>query len=340
MKAITVLGIDLAKEVFQLHGVNKEGQPVLRRQVKRRDLRSVVVNLGPCLIGMEACGSAHYWAREFASMGHTVKLMAPQFVKPYVKTNKNDMADAEAICEAVQRPSMRFVSVKQLWQQEIQSLHRVRQRWVKNRVALTNELHGLFAEYGVALSRRSLPKLIAEVSDFLEKGILSQSTRQLFLEVLGEVSELENKISICDEQLKELAKNERCKNLMTIPGVGVVTATAILGMVANMNMFKNGREFSAWLGLVPKQSSSGGKNVLLGISKRGDPYLRTLLVHGGRSVLRVAPLKKDRLSLWAVDKQKTRGTNRAIVALANKKARTIWAVMTSDKPYREFPAAA
>ena len=288
---INVLGIDLAKSVFQLHGLNETGKAVLRKKLSRSQLSVFVAKMPPCLIGIEACGGSSFWAREFQKHGHTVRLISPQFVKPYVKSNKNDAADAEAICEAVQRPSMRFVAVTQVEQQDLQSVHRIRERLVKARTALSNEIRGLLSEYGVVI-----PVGMAKLREHLP------------------------------EILKKAEKE-----------AGPLTATALIASVADPLVFKNGREFSAWLGLVPRQNSSGGKTQLLGISKRGDVYLRTLLIHGARSPLRWADRKEDGRSRWAQSLVERRGKNRAAVALANKNARIVWCLLSRGETYR--PAA-
>jgi transposase len=340
MKEISVLGIDLAKNVFQLHGNDSNGRAVLKKQLKREKLLSFIANIPPCVIAMEACSSANYWAREFQKLGHTAKLIAPQFVKPFVKSNKNDQADAEAIAEAASRPNMRFVPVKQTWQQDIQCIHRIRQRLVRGRVAAINELHGLLMEYGIALPK-SEARFFEELASVLapESEKLSADVKQTFALLLDELNATDERIERLNKKIVLISKtNEICKRLQTIPGVGPKTATAVLASVADATVFKNGRQFSAWLGLVPRQSSSGGKDLLLGISKRGDVYLRCLLVHGARSVIRTADTKKDRLSQWALEKEKTRGTNRAIVAVANKNARIIWSLMKSGETYKSKAA--
>jgi transposase len=337
MKEISVIGIDLAKEVFQLHGADRQGKPVLKKKISSRaKLLEFVANLQPCLIGMEACSGASFWAREFLKHGHEVKLMAGQFVKPYVKSNKNDAADAEAIAEAVVRPNMRFVPIKHTWQQDLQMLHRIRQRLVRNRTAVINELHGLLLEYGIALPR-SKSRILKELALLLapESEKLSQDAKICFEVLVDELKALEIRVEQCSEKIERFAAaHEVCQRIQKIPGVGVMTSTAVIAAVGDPKLFKNGRQFSAWLGLVPRQSSSGGKSVLLGISKRGDPYIRSLLVHGGRSVLRVAHLKTDRVSQWALRKAGERGQNRAVVAVANKNARIIWSLMSSGKEYQ------
>jgi transposase len=337
MKEVTVLGIDLAKSVFQVHGNDAHGKTVFSRKISRAKLLSFIANFPTCTIGMEACGGAHYWAREFEKLGHTVRMMAPQFVKPFVKSNKNDVADAEAIAEAVMRPNMRFVAVKRVEQQGIQSIHRVRQRRVVARTALTNECHGLLLEFGIVLPRTT-KAFMQELSELVspESEVLSADMKELVFGMIEELRHLDASITKADAKLKKIVTdNEDCRRIHEIPGVGVLTASAIIAAVPDPRLFKNGREFSAWLGLVPRQNSSGGKNVLLGISKRGDPYLRMLLVHGGRSVIRLADNRTDRLSRWAAEKKRTRGSNRATVAVANKNARIIWALLAKKGEYRQ-----
>lgn len=336
MNEASVIGIDIAKSVFQLHGVDKTGHPVLRKQVKRANLMELVANLPQCLIAMEACGGSNHWAREFRKHGHEVRLIAPQFVKPYVKSNKNDANDAEAIAEAATKVNMRFVPIKEAWQQDIQCIHRVRQRLVRTRVTITNELHSLLLEYGVALPRSESQffKGLALILDPASER-LSASTKEVVSILVEEFEEIAAKISICERKLKSVARvNPLCQRLQTIPGVGLMTSTAVVAAAADPKLFKNGRQFSAWLGLVPKQHSSGGKSVLLGISKRGDSYIRSLLIHGGRAVLHAAKKKNDPLSKWLLEKERTRGANKTAVALANKNARVIWALMSSGEEYR------
>jgi transposase len=338
MKEITVIGIDLAKHIFQICGTNKAGRAILSRRVSREQLLHTLAKFDPCLVGMEACGGAHHWAREIAKLGHEVRLISPQYVKPYVKTNKNDYADAEAIAEAVTRPGMRFVAVKTVEQQAMQSLHRVREQMIKQRVACINTIHALVAEYGIVLPKQRL-KFRQRVASLMEPGESRLPGKALaMLKLLTEnIAGLDDKISQCDERVEALAKeSEVCKRLQTIPGVGPLAATALAAAVPNAAVFKNGRELSAWLGLVPRQHSSGGKSTLLGISKRGDKYLRKLLVHGARSVITHAEGKTDRLSRWAWSKRLTRGNNRAIVALANKNARIVWALLKKGEEYRTF----
>lgn len=337
MKKISTLGIDLAKSVFQLHGNDHHGKVVLTKKLSRSLLKNFIVKLKPCLIGMEACSGSHYWAREFEKMGHTVKLMAPQFVKPYVKTNKNDAADAEAIAEAVVRPNMRFVPVKQTGHQDIQCLHRIRQRLVKNKTALGNEIRSLLHEYGFVIpaSFYQLKKNILLLLEDSENG-LTPALRELILDLWEEFKDLEKRIVIYDAKVKKIYEtNTECQRIGKIEGIGPVTATAIIASVSNPHVFKNGREMASWLGLVPRQNSSGGKSVLLGISKRGDCYIRSLLIHGSRSVLKKASIKTDSRSQWITKVKEKRGFNRACVALANKNARIIWALLAHKEEYRK-----
>jgi transposase len=333
---ITTLGIDLAKNIFQLHGVNRHGKAVLTKRVTRARLRETVVNIPPCLIGMEACASAHYWAREFEELGHKVKLIAPQFVKPYVKSNKNDAQDAEAICEAVGRPNMRFVSVKTVAQQDIQAVHRIRERLVKTRTALVNQIRGLLAEYGVVISLKNnavslaLPRILEDA----ENGLTAVG-RELFADLYEQLQGLSQSVKKYDAQIGRLFKaNPICQRLAEVEGVGPVTATALLA-AGDANAFKNGRQMSAWIGLVPRQHSSGGKQTLLGISKRGDTYLRTLLIHGARAAVAAAKRKQDARSRWITALAERRGANIAAVALANKNMRILWALMVHGDEYRK-----
>ncbi|WP_347987902.1 IS110 family transposase [Methylomonas sp. AM2-LC] len=327
-RELKVLGIDLAKQSFQLHGVDDQGHVVLRKKISRNQLLDFMAKLPPCLVGVEACGGAHFWEREFTQLGHSVRMIAPQFVKPYVKSNKNDAVDAEAICEAVQRPNMRFVPTKSIGQQDIQSLHRVRSQLVARRTAQTNQVRGLLLEYGIVIPkginyvRKALPCILED-----GENRLSSLFRGLLNELYEEFVHLDKRIESTEKKLETLCtQNEDCQRLLTIPGIGLLTATALIAAIGNITVFKNGRELAAWLGLVPKQHSTGGKQTLLGISKRGDTYLRTLLIHGGRSTVRVAHKKQDKRSRWITDI-----TN---VAVANKNARIAWAVLTHKVNYK------
>ncbi|MBI1822932.1 MAG: IS110 family transposase [Nitrospirae bacterium] len=334
---ITTLGIDLAKLNFQLHGINHYGKVVLTKKVTRNKLLEVVAKLPCCLIGMEACASSHYWAREFERFGHQVKLMSPRFVKPYVKTNKNDFRDAEAICEAVTRPTMRFVPIKTVEQEDIQALHRSRSLLIKNRTALINQIRGLLAEYGLVI-----PKSAAKVRPMLIRILENQHEqltsfgRETFFDLYDQLVDLEKRIEKMHQRLEvHFKKHPVCQKIAAIPGIGQLTATALLAAVSYPQAFKNGRHLSAWLGLVPRQYSSGGKEVLGKLSKRGNRYLRTLLIHGARAVVYRSENKKDSLSLWTNNLKRKKGTNVAAVALANKNARVVWALLAHDDIYRK-----
>jgi transposase len=331
---ITTIGIDLAKEVFQIHGVDKHGKTVLRKQLRRSKMAEFFANLEPCLIGLEACGSSHHWARKLGSFGHTVKLMSPQFVKPYVKTNKHDMADAEAICEAVTRPNMRFVPIKNVEQQAILSVHRARQGLVKARTAQANQIRGLLSEFGIVIPQgiQSIGKRIPDILEDAEND-LPGTMRRLLERLNNHLKELDRQVNELELQIKLWHKeNEASQRLEAIPGVGPITASAIVATVGNATEFKNSRQLAAWLGLVPKQHSSGGKQTLLGISKRGDTYLRTLLIHGARAVIRFAE-KKTGSGSWLYKLIARRNKNIAAVALANKNARIIWALLTKKATF-------
>jgi len=329
---ITAMGIDLAKAVFQIHGVGERGRVAVRKQLKRCEMSRYFAKLEPCLVGMEACGSAHHWARKLQGFGHTVKLMSPQFVKPYVKTNKNDMADAEAICEAVSRPNMRYVSVKTV---EQQAIHRARAGFVKARTAQANQIRGLLSEFGVVIPQgiHSIMKRIPEILEDGENG-LPGMMRNLLERLTENLKEMDRQADDLERQIQLWHReNEASRRLVEIPGIGPITASAIAATVGNAREFKNGRQLAAWIGLVPRQSSSGGKQNLLGISKRGDSYLRTLLIHGARSVIYYAQNKADESS-WLRKLMARRNKNVAAVALANKNARTIWALLDHDRTYR------
>jgi transposase len=332
---VTTIGIDLAKEIFAVHGLDSKGHTVLRKALKRHEMAKFFANLEPCLVGMEACSSAHHWARKLEHYGHTVKLMVPQFVKPYVKTNKNDMADAEAICEAVGRPNMRFVANKTVEQQAILAVHRARQGFVKARTAQGNQIRGLLSEFGFVLPR-GIQVITKRVPEMLEDGDngLPSSFRQLIERLTNNLKEMDRQV---DELESEILcwhqQNEARKKLARIPGLGPITASAIVATVGDAREFKNGRQLAAWLGLVPKQNSSGGKRVLLGISKRGDSYLRTLLIHGARAVLRFANNKAEP-NIWINQLLDRRNKNVVAVALANKNARIIWALLTKNTVFK------
>ncbi|MCP5275417.1 MAG: IS110 family transposase [Burkholderiales bacterium] len=331
---ITTIGIDLAKAVFQVHGVDVHGKTVLRKQLRRSEMAKFFANLEPCLIGIEACGSSHYWARKLSEFGHTVKLMSPQFVKPYVKTNKHDMADAEAICEAVSRPNMRFVPIKNIEQQAILSVHRARQGFVKARTAQSNQIRGLLSEFGIVMPQgiHSIMKRMPEILEDSENnlpGVMRKLLERLtenLKEIDRQVVELERQIQLWHRE------NEASSKLAEIPGIGPLTASAIVATVGRAKEFKSGRQLAAWMGLVPRQHSSGGKQNLLGISKRGDTYLRTLLIHGARAVIRFAE-NKAKPESWLRKLMTRRNKNVAAVALANKNARIVWALLTNNQTF-------
>jgi len=336
MVQATTIGLDIAKQVFQVHGADRAGKAVLRRKLKRSEAARFFSEQPPCLVGIEASGSAHYWSRVISGFGHTVRLMAPQFVKPYVKSQKNDANDAEAIAEAVTRPNMRYVPQKTVEQQDLQCLHRVRSRLVACRTQLINQIRGLLAEYGIVLPqhtaqvRRGLPSVLEDA-----ENQLTGAGRELSQSLYEELTELDEKISAADERIQIAFQNTpNCQRIAAVEGVGPLIATAVVAAISNGHAFEKGRQFCAWLGLVPRQHSSGGKSRLLGISKRGDPYPRTLLIHGARSVVYRAKARTDKRSLWIADKQQRLGATKACVAVANKNARVIWTLIAREQEYR------
>jgi transposase len=337
---ITTLGIDLAKNIFQLHGVDEKGKAILKKTLTRKKLLEFVATLSPCQIVMEACGGSNYWARAFSQHGHKVKLISPQFVKPFVKSNKNDRNDAEAIVEAASRPSMRYVSPKSMEQQDLQSLLRLREACVGMRTKISNQLRGLLAEYGLVMPQ-GISYLRTELPILFDRGTQNELSNQ-FKELLESqyhfFLELEKQIAFYEKKLKLIAKtNITCRQLQKIEGVGPIGAIAVLALVGNPHDFKNGRHFSAFLGLVPRQSSSGGRQRLLGISKRGDTYVRTTLIHGARSIVLYAGNKTDPRDRWINALRARAGFNRTCVAVANKNARIILAMLKSKEEYK--PAA-
>ncbi len=340
---IQTIGLDLAKHIFHVHGVDATGQVVVSRALQRIEVSRFFANLPPCLVGMEACGGAHHWARTLKLLGHDVRLISPQFVKPYVKSNKSDKNDAEAICEAVSRPSMRFVPVKTDEQLDILAVHRLRSRLVANKIALINQIRGLLAERGIIMAREvaSLHRRLPEILETVDNG-LSDNFRALLADLYRQLVELETQIHQYDRQIRCIyTQHEACQRLGAIEGIGPLTATALYASAGDAQVFKNGRQFAAWLGLVPKQHSSGGKPRLLGISKRGDVYLRTLLIHGGRAALGRAGHKTDPRSQWLCALRARHHYNVAAVALANKNARIAWALLARGETYRRAqPTAA
>jgi transposase len=338
---IVTLGIDLAKNVFAIHGINTVGQIELQRPAVRRDkLEAIVAGLPPCLIGMEACTGAHDWARRFARYGHNVKLIAPKFVAPYRlsgKRGKNDAADAAAICEAVSRPAMRFVPVKTVEQQSELCLHRARQGYVEQRTALINRMRGLLAEFGIVLAQKA-DTVRREVIQMLED--LPGHLNTVMADALTDLERLDARIAEYDRHIAACAKaNVGAKRLMQLTGIGPSTASALVASIGNGHDFKNGRQLAAWLGLVPGQYSSGGKQRLGRITKAGDRYLRTLLILGARSVLQSGKKKEDRISRWTREVEGRRGYWKATVAMAAKNARLAWAVLRHGEDFRLYGEA-
>jgi transposase len=331
------IGVDLAKQVFQVHGVDRYEQPIWRRRLSReRWLQAIVETAEPgCEIGMESCGGAHHWARQLQARGFSVKLIAPQFVKPYVKSNKNDANDAEAICEAMSRPSMRFVPVKSIEQQDIQAVHRVRAGLTDQRKAKANQIRGLVAEYGLiapkelSALRRALPCWLEDADNGL-----TDRFRRLLDGLWCDLRMLDERVAELDGEIAVLARSEPAMRLQQLRGIGPMIATALVAAVGDATQFTNGRQLAASLGLTPRQHSSGGKERLLGISKRGDAYLRTLMIHGARSAIRTAKTKDDRVSLWALRVAERSHPNVAAVALANKTARMAWAMLRHGTHYQ------
>ena len=335
---ISRIGMDIAKSVFQLHGVDRHDRATLKKKLKRGEVLAFFRTTPACEVGIEACGGAHHWARELAKFGHTVKLIAPQFVKPYVKTNKNDAADAEGICEAMSRSNMRFVPVKTVAQQDIQAIHRIRSELIKQRTMKGNQTRGLLAEYGVVVDKR-LERLRGALPSILEDADngLTAPMREMIDELRLDLVSLDDRVAQMDSKIDRHSKGaealDAVKRLQQIPGIGPITATALVAAVGDGKSFKRGREMAAWLGLVPAQHSSGGKDRLLGISKRGDSYVRTLLIHGARASQRAAVNKTDPRSTWVNALGMRRHKNVAAVALANKNARIAWAVLAREEDY-------
>jgi transposase len=343
MTEITTVGLDLAKSVFQVHGADQDGRPVMRKKLRRGQVLGFFAELSPCLIGLEACASAHYWARELQALGHAVRLIPPQYVKPFVKTNKNDVSDAEAICEALIRPTMRFAAIKSAEQQSVLMLHRARELLVRQRTMLINALRGHCGEFGLVVAQgvSKVPELIEVIEDRQDERLPA-----LAREALGS---LVDQLRVVQAQILSLEKrltvwhraNEASRRLATIPGVGVITATALVATIGDASQFHSGRQLAAWLGLVPRQHSSGGKERLGGISKRGDGYLRRLLVHGARTVLLWSRRRRGTRSDWLENLLARRPTNVVLVAMANKTARVVWAMLTRGEAFMPGqPAAA
>jgi transposase len=336
MEDISTVGLDIAKSVFQVHGTNAAGEVVIRRQVKRAQVLKFFASLPPCLVGIEACASAHHWSRELQALGHRVKLMPPSYVKPYVKRQKNDTADAEAICEAVTRPTMRFVATKTTEQQSVLMLHRVRLLLVRHRTKLTNAIRAHMAEFGVVapIGRQGVEKLLAVIDDgsderipILARRCLMALGEQLLL-VKNQILEMDRRILVCHRS------SEVSRRLAEMPGVGPLLATALVATIPDPRAFSSGRNLAAWIGLIPKQNSSGGKERLGGVTKQGNRYLRSLLTVGALAVIRYAERHGTKRP-WILKLLARRSTKVAAVALANKMARMAWAIMAKDEPYRE-----
>ncbi len=334
---LTRVGVDLAKNVFQVHGVDRSERAVWCKRLKReRWVAELERHAMPgTTIGMEACGSAHYWARVLQAKGYPVKLIAPQYVKPYVKTNKHDAADAEAICEAMSRPTMRFVAVKTVEQQDLQAVHRVRSALLRERTAKANQIRGLVYEYGLVAPpqlrclRQALPAWLEDATNGLTGRF-----RTLLAGLYEDLQRLDARVAELDEELLAIAReHEPVRRLERVRGIGPVTASALYALVGDARQYRNGRELAVSLGLTPRQHSSGGKERLLGISKRGNAYVRTLMIHGARAALRTCPGKDDRLSRWALSLAERSHPNVATVALANKTARIVWAMLRRGTDY-------
>lgn len=333
---IQTLGLDIGKSTFHAVGMDRSGAIVHRHRYTRAALMRFMANLPPCTVGMESCAGSQHLARRFGEYGHTVKLMAPQFVKPYVKSNKSDYLDAEAIAEAVTRPTMRFVPVKTVAQQDLQALHRVRSGLMTQRTAGINQLRAFLLENGITIpiGVSALGRHVPLILEDAENG-LSLRMRALMSDLWQAIKALDQRIAMLTTELRQIAQADpACRRLLTVPGIGPLTATALVACIGEGREFRRGRELAAFLGLVPRQYSTGGKTTLLGISKRGNNYVRMLMVHGARSVLRHLDRRQDRLGVWLRAMKTRRHANVVVVALANKLARTAWAVLAHDQDYR------
>ena len=337
MKEVTTIGLDLAKNVFQVHGVSASGEVVIRRQLRRRQMKAFFKKLPPCLIGVEACPTSHYWARELQALGHEVRIMPAGYVKPYVKRNKNDAKDAEAICEAVTRPSMRFVAVKTAEQQSLMMLHRTRSLLIRQRTMLVNAIRAHLAEFGIVapVGLRGLNALLAIISDPTDERLPSLA-RTCLESLVASLTTVEWEVARNERRIHAWHRsNEASRRLESIPGVGPIIATALVASVSDPSIFKSGRELAAWIGLVPRQNSTGGKERMGRISKQGDKYLRWLLVAGAMSVIRQGRKKNFENNPWLAALVYRKPTKVAAVALANKNARTAWAVLANGETYRQ-----
>jgi transposase len=339
---ITTVGLDLAKNVFQVHAVDEVGRAVVRRRLRRAEVGDFFAGLAPCLVGMEACGTAHFWARELVALGHEVRIMPPSYVKAYVRRGKNDAADAEAICEAVRRPNMRFVPIKTEDQQAALMLHKARELLVRQQTMLINALRGHMAELGMIVpqGRGRIEDLVAVIEDAEEESVPALAKAAL-KPLTGQLDATEQALAALDVEIKAWHKgNEASRRLATIPGVGVLTASAIAASVPDASFFRSGREFAAWLGLVPRQNSSGGKERLGRISKQGNRYIRRLLVIGATSMLRHARARSAPGAEWVNGLLERRKPRLVTVAMANKTARIAWALLASGETYRASAVAA
>lgn len=338
---VQTLGIDLAKSVFQVHGVAADGSVVVRKKLRRAAVLDYLASLPPCLVGMEACSTAYYWAREISKLGHEVRLMPPTYVKPYVKRQKNDAADAEAICEAVTRPNMRFVPIKSAERQAVMTLHRSRDLLIRQRTMLLNAVRGHLAEFGLIAAQgpRSLWKLIEEVRCDAHEN-LPALARTILLGMADQIVALNGQIGALERELADwLKRDEPSRRLMTIPGIGYISATAIAATVADASAFSSGRQFAAWVGLTPRQNSSGGRTRLGRISKKGNSQLRRLLVAGATALLRHVRTHKSATGEWVRSLAAKKPARLVTVALANKTARIVWAVLAKGETYQPRMAA-